>query len=506
MTYLLIPLFNSLLPSPLGTRVGDEGLRHGSNARDLLAHLSFGLAYLLKPSPLPSPRGRGRQLFLLLLLALAWTLPVTGQNKTVDDRLQDAANLIGADHLAEAETLLNSLLKAAPNDARIFNLMGTVRAKQGKLDAAEMLFRRAATLDRDLLGAHLNLAYLYRLKKEPDKTAAELGEVLRIDPNNADAAYKFASLQLDQGRPDAALEAINRFGQSNPLTFPLLLLAGDAYLNKGDLDKADERYRSALTLQSTSAEALLGLAQIALLRRSSAAAVDYLNRAEALSAGSPDLLYKYSLVALNAGLFDKSLGAIKQAIALNSEEPAYHLMLGVLWIRKGDAVEAEIAFRDFVKARPADPQGQLYLGYVLLKQKKNAEARPLIEQSIKTDPTRPEAYYYLGLIAQDDNDDARAVGWFEKAIKLQPSLTNGHTALGASLLKLKNYVRAQQELEAAVKLNPEDSKAHYNLALLYARLKDSERSKAETEILQRLKNTNKKQETDVDAVVPAARP
>ena len=449
---------------------------------------------------------KGYRFVFLLLIALTWSLPAAAQNKTVDDRLQEAATLIGADHLVEAEQELSSLLKAAPGDARVFNLLGTVRAKQGKLDAAETLFLRASSLDRDLLGAHLNLAYLYRLKNDPDKTAFELGQVLRIDPNNADAAYKFASLRLDQSRPDSALEVIAAFSQTNALTFPLLLLAGDAYLNKGDFDKADERYRRALAMESNSPEALLGLAQIALLRRNSAAALEYLNRAEALSAASPELLYKYSLVAMNAGLFDKALIAVKQAIDLKSDEPAYHLMLGILWIRKGDAVEAEVAFRDFIKARPADPQGQLYLGYILLKQKKNAEARPWIEQSIKTDAARPEAYYYLGLIAQDDNDDAKAVVLFEKAIKLQPSLTNGHTALGASLLKLKNYARAQQELEAAVKLDPEDSKAHYNLALLYARLKDSERSKAETEILQRLKNTNKKQETDVDAVIPSVKP
>ena len=60
------------------------------------------------------------------------------------------------------------------------------------------------------------------------------------------------------------------------------------------------------------------------------------------------------MVALNAGLIDKALTAIKQAIDLKSDEPVYHLMLGILWIRKGDPVEAEIAFRGYIKARPAD--------------------------------------------------------------------------------------------------------------------------------------------------------
>ena len=443
---------------------------------------------------------------ILVLLIFASGALAAAQTKTVEERLQEAANLIAEDRLAPAEQELNNVLRAAPNDARVFNLLGTIRAKQGNLNAAETFFLRAARLDRELLGAHMNLAYLYLLKHEFEKQAFELLQVLRIDPTNQDAAYKLASLRLQQGKPDVAIEVITKFTGHNALTLPLLLILGDAYLNKGDLNQADERYRSALAMEPASAEALLGLAQVALLRGRGAEAIDLLNRTEGLTADSSDLLYKYTMVALSAGLIDKAIVAIKRAIELKSDEPAYRLMLGIAWIRKGDAQGAELAFRDFIKARPDDAQGQLYLGYILLKQKKNTEARQWIEQSVKKDPTRSEAYYYLGLIAQDDSDDEKAVISFEKAIKLQPSLTSAHTALGATFLKLKNYDRARQELEAAVKLNPDDSKAHYNLALLYARLKDNERAKAEMEALQRLKNSGNTQAADVDAVVPAAKP
>jgi Flp pilus assembly protein TadD len=426
--------------------------------------------------------------------------------QSVDERLQQIAELIAAGHFPEAEQQLSNVAKLEPNDARVFNLLGTIRAKQGNLDGAETFFLRASRLDHDMLGAHMNLAYLYVLKHEPDKTAFELAQVLRIDPANADAAYKLGSLRLTQGKPDAAIELVTKFSEKNALTVPLLLVLGDAYLNKGDVNHAEERYRNALALQTESAEAQLGLAQIALLRHDGAAALAYLNQADGLTAGSADLSYKYAVVALNAGLWDKALAAIKRSIDLKAEEPAYHLLMGVIWIRKGDPQEAELSFRSFVKSRPDDPQGQLYLGYILLKQKKNAEARQWIEQSVSKDPARAEAYYYLGLIAQDDNEDEQAALQFAKAIKLQPSLTSAHTALGATFLKLKNYERAQQELETAVKLNPDDSKAHYNLALLYGRLNDNQRSKTEMEILQRLKSNGKTLETDIDAVTPSSRP
>jgi Flp pilus assembly protein TadD len=445
--------------------------------------------------------------YLLILFLLMWCVCAPrAAAQSVDERLQQIAELIAAGRLPEAEQQLSNVAKLEPNDARVFNLLGTIRAKQGDLGGAETFFLRASRLDHDMLGAHMNLAYLYVLKHEPDKTAFELAQVLRIDPANADAAYKLGSLRLTQGKPDAAIELVTKFSEKNALTVPLLLVLGDAYLNKGDVKNAEERYRNALALQTESAEAQLGLAQIALLRHDGAAALAYLNQADGLTAGSADLSYKYAVVAFNAGLWDKAMAAIKRAIDLKAEEPAYHLLRGIIWIRKGDPQEAELSFRSFVKSRPDDPQGQLYLGYILLKQKKNVEARQWIEQSVTKDPARAEAYYYLGLIAQDDNEDEQAALQFAKAIKLQPSLTSAHTALGATFLKLKNYGRAQEELETAVKLNPDDSKAHYNLALLYGRLKDNQRSKSEMEILQRLKSNGKTLETDIDAVTPSSRP
>jgi tetratricopeptide (TPR) repeat protein len=445
-------------------------------------------------------------MLVLLLLILLWPSNPAPQNKSLDDRLQEAATLIAADRLTEAEQQLTGILKIAPNESRAVNLLGTIRAKEGKLAAAETLFLRAVRLDPKLVGAHMNLAYLYVLRAQPDKTAAQLQQVLQIEPDNADAAYKLASLRLKQGKTDVCIDVVNKFKESNPLTVPLVLVLGDAYLNKRDFDKAEESYRLAETMQSPSAEANLGLTQIALLRGNSTAAVEHLNRSEELIKDSPDLCYQFAVLALNAGLFDRAMAAIKRAIELKADEPSYYFVLGVVWVKNSDPQEAESAFRAFLKARSEDPQGQLYLGYVLLKQKKNPEAEKWIAQSIRNDPARPEAYYYLGLIAQDANEEEKAVNFFETAIKLQPSLTSAHTALGASYLKLKDYARAQQQLETAVKQNPDDSKAHYNLALLYARLKDEPRSRAEMDILQRLKASGKTQEAEIDAVTPGAKP
>ncbi|HEY9404590.1 MAG TPA: tetratricopeptide repeat protein, partial [Pyrinomonadaceae bacterium] len=163
-------------------------------------------------------------------------------------QLERAASLIGSNQLAEAERQLNLVLKVAPEEAGALNLLGAIRAKQGKLDEAEALFSRAVESDKRLTGARMNLAYLFLLKGEPEKTAAELKEVLRLEPANVEAAYRLAWLLLKQGRPDECINLIERVRQSQKLSAPLLALLGDAYVRRGDTGKGIAALKNAIEL------------------------------------------------------------------------------------------------------------------------------------------------------------------------------------------------------------------------------------------------------------------
>jgi len=440
--------------------------------------------------------------FIVLILVQHSTL---AQSDASTKRLERAAALIVENRLDEAEQQLGSLLKIAPNMAAALDLLGTVRAKQGRLDEAQTLFTRAIRADNQLIGAHMNLAYLYLLKGMPEKTALELKEVLRLDPENADASYKLAWLLLSQARLDECITFIEKVKQSHPLTVPMFIVLGDAHLKKGDLDQAEKNYLAAISEQSQNADALLGLASVSQSRRNFNASLEYLRRAKEFLADSPDRLYKFAVAAFGLNLTDDAIWALKRAIEIRPDEPSYYLVLGIvqLTLKKPDLQDAEESFRECLKHQPDNAQAQLHLGYVLLKQKKHADARVWLEKSIQKQPGSPEAFYYLGQIAQEQNENERAIELLQKSIQLEPAFANAHIALGAVYLKLKNYPRAQQELEIGVKINPESSKAHYNLAILYARLKDPQRAQEEMRIVEKLKSEGKAQENEADTLAPA---
>jgi tetratricopeptide (TPR) repeat protein len=404
-------------------------------------------------------------------------------------RFEEIATMIRDNRLVEAEKELNAALRAAPDFPVALNLLGTVRAKQGKLNEAELLFVKAVRGDRKFTGARMNLVYLYTLKRAPDKAIVQLKEILALEPEHADANEKLAELLVSQGRFDECIGLIEKRKQSSAVPSSMLVVLGDAYLGKKSLPQAEENYLSALEGRLDNAAALLGLAEISRLKGEAREASIYLNRVSQLAADSksPEFLYRFALEALRVGLSDDAKGALERALELKPKEPSYLLALGISWLRKGDLFEAEKIFRRLLEIQPGNVQAQLHLGYVLLNQKKYSDARVWLEKSARPPVAIPEVYYYLGLLAQEQNEDARAIVLFEKTVQKLPNYAHARIALGSSYMKLKNYARAKQELEMAVKLDPEEPTGHYNLALLYARLKDPARAQEQMRIVEQLK-------------------
>src|SRR5437016_6897368 len=110
----------------------------------------------LSTTPHGLPAWGPRLVGLLTLLVTASFVPA--QTNNLQARLENAATLIRENRIAEAEQQLNTILRAAPNEAAALNLLGAIRAQQGRLNEAEALLTRAAKIDPTLVPVHMNLA------------------------------------------------------------------------------------------------------------------------------------------------------------------------------------------------------------------------------------------------------------------------------------------------------------------------------------------------------------
>jgi Flp pilus assembly protein TadD len=356
-------------------------------------------------------------LCVLLVPASAWA-----QVNNRAEQLERAATLIGTDQLAEAERLLNQVLKVAPDEAAALNLMGALRAKQGRLDEAETLFTRAVRSDAALAGAHMNLAHLYLLKREPEKTASELKEVLRLEPGNAEAGYRLAWLLLSQGR---VVECINLFEQlktSQQPSAPLLGVAASAYLKKGD----------------------------------KAGAVAALKKAVELS--PEDAAYHFALgvawLKHPANLEEARL-SFSQSLKLRPDDSRGQLLLGYVLLRQKQYAEARALLEKNVEKGAGTPEAFYYLGLIAQGQNEDARAVEFFEKSIQLDPSFAHSHIALGASYLKLKDYERARQALETGVKLSPEDTKAHYNLAMLYARLNNPERAQEELETLEKLKQE---------------------------------------------------
>lgn len=343
-----------------------------------------------------------------------------GSSNSRGEGLERAASLIAGERLAEAEQELNQILKVAPEEATALNLLGAIRAKQGKLDEAEALFTRAVRSDASLAGAHMNLAYLYLLKREPEKSVSSLKEVLRVDPLNADAAYRLAWLLHSLGRFDECIAVAEKLKGSDARSAPLLGVLGDAYLRKGDkagavsalkravelnpaepsyhfalasawlrhppdLQEAEDSFRKFNTLRPGDAQGQLHLGYVLLKQKKHAEAREWLERST--SAGTPEAFYYLGLIAQAQNEDARAIELFEKSIKLAPAFGHVHVALGSAYLKLKDYARAQAALETGAKLNPEDSKAHynLALLYARLKQPERAREEMLIVERLKSE-------------------------------------------------------------------------------------------------------------------------
>jgi Flp pilus assembly protein TadD len=96
--------------------------------------------------------------------------------------------LLGKAYAELATSTFRRMHRADPNAPRVQQLLGEHYLMQGQHAAAQVAFERALAADPTLPGIHLNLAQIYRERKDIKAALEELDRELAIVPDSAVAA------------------------------------------------------------------------------------------------------------------------------------------------------------------------------------------------------------------------------------------------------------------------------------------------------------------------------
>ncbi len=149
-------------------------------------------------------------MFRAILAALAFgclmVQSVLGaESKALNSTLERASDALSRGKLAEAEKLVDSANRIAPDKPDVANLRGALFSRQGKYQEAAQQFNRALQLDPNFQLAKFNLAELALLQGNFDEARNRFTQLQKLDPDSELLQFKLVLCDVLQNREADAI-------------------------------------------------------------------------------------------------------------------------------------------------------------------------------------------------------------------------------------------------------------------------------------------------------------
>jgi putative PEP-CTERM system TPR-repeat lipoprotein len=327
--------------------------------------------------------------------------------------------------LASTRELTEQLLKAQPYNARVLELAGASALRERKHLAAEALLSRAIKLEPTLRSPRLLLAENFLRSGQASKTLDALRPML--ESNEADAAS--------------------------------LVLAGEAYLQIGDIKKSEAAFKAALKAAPSNPgiRTSAAIAQIAAGDVSSGALAEL----EAATNGDSGTRADLALISMRLGQKDivGTLNAIDAVEKKMPDDPLAFLLRGRVLLLKKDLAGAAKNFETALSKNAAFFPAVVSLAAIELAGGKPEAARQRFEAHLRAYPNAIQAQIALAeLEASTGAPAATVIAALKKATKIDPLEPAAHLMLINRFLDQgdgKGALQAADEARAALPNHPE---------------------------------------------------
>lgn len=285
-----------------------------------------------------------------------------------------------------------NLARVSPDNFRIWNELGRLRAQKGQVEKAKDAFKSSIELNKgsNNLIALAGLGELYVMTKQPDSGIVVLREALAIDTANVLINRQLMGIYIDRDSLTLALPFARKVVNLDPTDRTNVRRLGWLYFNLDSLNQADSIFTELVGKGEDTGFSRYFLGQVALAKHDYPRAKDQfagLLQADSSAAGRwIDLGYTYRMM----GFPDTEVVLYKTGIQhVKSDSGQVRLLfaLGAAQERTGHLDSAMATLETVVARSPKDPQALNYFGYLLADKNMRLDyARELIEKAVKAEP------------------------------------------------------------------------------------------------------------------------
>jgi tetratricopeptide (TPR) repeat protein len=240
--------------------------------------------------------------------------------------------------------------------------------------------------------------------------------------------------------------------------------AAEAQARAGNFAGAETEYTAIL------AEGYRAVGRIYSAQQKHKQAIAALEAAALYQPASDETLSDLAITYFEAGLFDKALQPLNQAIAVNPKSLIAHSMLGKTYfaLREYEKAAAELKVAVELGANDFDTSFTLAIAY--LQQRQFTEARRVFDWMLQHLGDQPELHVVIGRAFRVAGRLPEAIDEFQKAIALNPTLARAHDNLALAYLMnegASRLVDAEREFKTELDSNPDEFFANYYLGIVY---------------------------------------
>src|SRR6266850_1574816 len=282
-----------------------------------------------------------------------------------------------------------------------------------------------------------------------------------------------------------------------------LIAEGNRAEDAGDLARACELYRRAVSLAPQLAKAHLNLGVGLEASGDAAGALAAYEKALAIEPASPAANYNLGKLLYTRGAYGEAERRLKQALEGRAQFPEARIVRGYALHALGELEAAASELETGLAQRPEDNAARAALSQALFKMAEIHAARGKVQEELDTyrrlleslpdhavalcnvgsilkslgrvdealdcyrkavaaDPQCFEGHYNLAITQREQGRTEEALASFRRAIELRPAMSDAHFALGNVLRVIDRKAEALAAFERALALDPDHVKARWS--------------------------------------------